>query len=199
MVTPQRTGGILLAGGRSRRMGQDKALLLYEGRTFLERTLSTLRQLTPHLVIVADTADRYDVPEFPVIGDLYPDVGPVGGLVTGLVHLGPGAHFAVACDMPTLDPAVLRLLLETCAPALDAVVLMLASGPEPLCAVYRHTAEPKLRRYLDEGGRSARGALRILNTRYMDESALRQVDPTARSLTNINTPEDLRRLQGGGL
>jgi molybdopterin-guanine dinucleotide biosynthesis protein A len=121
----------------------------------------------------------------------------VGGIVTGLNAVGPGAHFVVACDMPGVDVQVLTLLMEAVDPTLDAVVPELSGMPEPLCAVYCDSAEVKLRRFLADGGRSARGALDVLATLRIEEDRLRRLDPTARSLINVNTPEDLDRFREG--
>ena len=209
---------ILLAGGKSRRMGQDKALLVYEGRTFLEHVVAALLPLTAHILIVADRQDKYASSESlsfetlsfetssrkvlaqaRVVVDKFPDSGPVGGIVTGLMAAGPGAHWVVPCDMPAVNPDVLRLLWQNAVPPFDAVVPEINEEPEPLYATYRDTALPNLRDYLDGGQRSARGALKTLNVKRIREDALRRIDPDAASFININTPEELalyRQQQG---
>ena len=186
---------IVLAGGGSRRMGQDKALLLHEGQTFLERMIAVLLTLTPNILVVADRADKYALDAERIAVDLYPDAGPVGGIVTGLLEAGSGLHYVVACDMPTINADVLRLLYGQIGQGEDAAVPYLNGEPEPLYAVYRHTAAPKLQAYLEAGRRSARGALNALNVKRVDENAINRVDPGAASFANINTPSELARFQ----
>jgi molybdopterin-guanine dinucleotide biosynthesis protein A len=189
-------GAIVLAGGRSERMGQDKALLRTNGMTLLETVVATLRPLVGEIVIVADRADRYDLPDCRMVGDAYPNTGPLGGILTGLNALGAGDHLAVACDMPSLQPAVLRLLLDSAGPEWDVVVPEVDGRMEPLCAVYSARAIPALQAFLDSGGRALHRALQAeVRTRRIPENALRHVDPSLLTFTNLNTPDDLERLQ----
>lgn len=188
-------GAIVLAGGRSERMGQDKALLRRNGLTFLETVVATLRPLAREIVVVADRVDKYDLPDCRMIGDAYPNTGPLGGILTGLIALGAGTHLVVACDMPALQPAVLRLLLDSAAPEWDVVVPEIDGRMEPLCAVYAATAVPALQAFLDSGGRALHRALATVRTLHVSETILRQYDPTLLTFTNLNTPADLERLQ----
>jgi molybdopterin-guanine dinucleotide biosynthesis protein A len=136
------------------------------------------------------TPGRYALPGVRVLGDLFPDTGPVGGILTGLTALGPGRHLVVACDMPALNPAVLRLLREAATPDWDAVVPEIGGRLEPLCAAYRDSAAPPLRRFLETGQRAARRALETLRVRRIGEEALRRIDPDLACFTNLNTPEE---------
>lgn len=188
-------GAIVLAGGRSERMGQDKALLRRNGVTLLETVVSTLRPLVREVVIVADRADKYALPECRTVGDAYPQSGPLGGILTGLDALGPGNHLVVACDMPALQPAVLRLLLDSATPEWDVVVPEIDGRMEPLCAVYADTAVPALKSFLEGGGRALHRALAEVRTLRISEAELRRHDPDLLTFTNLNTPGDLERLQ----
>jgi molybdopterin-guanine dinucleotide biosynthesis protein A len=194
-IAQGRCGAILLAGGRSERMGRDKALLPIHGTTLLEHNIALLQTLAQEVVVVTDAPDRYQLTFGRVVADIYPDSGPVGGIVTGLRTLGEGSHLVVACDMPALDPDVLAFLQKAVTPDVDAVVPKIAGQWEPLCAVYRHTAEPRLQQFLETGGRSARQALTTLRIRRVDETALRRLDPDLRCFTNLNTPQDLAHFQ----
>jgi len=189
-------GAIVLAGGRSVRMGQDKALLRTHGLTLLETVVSVLILLADEIVIVADRADKYELPDCRVVGDLYPEIGPLGGILTGLHTLGPGHHLVVACDMPALQPALLRLLLASAGSEWDVIVPEVEGRLEPLCAVYADTAIPALQAYLEGGGRALQRALQTeVRTRRIPETELRRYDPSLLTFTNLNTPDDLERLQ----
>lgn len=174
-------------------MGHDKPMLEVDGRTFLDRCADALRPIAAPIVVVADVADRFPSTEWTVVADCYPGAGPVGGIVTALRTLGQGAHLVVACDMPFLHTDLLRILLDAVSDEYDAVVPWPESGPEPLCAVYRHTGLPIMEEFLAKGGRSARHALTSLRTRPIPEIDLRRADPGLESFVNLNTPEDLRR------
>jgi molybdopterin-guanine dinucleotide biosynthesis protein A len=184
------TGAIIVAGGKSRRMGQDKALLKCGGMTLLERCIASLQPHVRQIVVVADVPDKYALPSGCVLGDAFPDCGPVGGIVTGLGALGTGSHLVLACDMPLVQPGVIRLLRDAATEEWDAAVPEIDGEWEPLCAVYRHAAAPKLRRFLESGGRSARKAIDELTVRRIGEDELRRADPHLISFTNINTPEE---------
>ncbi len=188
-------GAIVLAGGRSMRMGQDKALLRTNGLTLLETVVATLHPLAGEIVIVADQAEKYLLPNCRVVGDLYPQTGPLGGVLTGLSELGAGAHLVVACDMPTLQPALLRLLIDSMGPEWDVVVPEVEGRMEPLCAVYSDTVVSALQAFLDSGGRALHKALGTVRTRRIPEAELRLYDPTLLTFTNLNKPDDLERLQ----
>ena len=184
-------GAIILAGGKSERMGRDKALLPYRGTTLLAYVLAVVSQIEPQVVVVADRTDKYAVP-CPVIADAFPDCGPVGGIVTGLHYLGAGAHLVAACDMPHLHPDILRYLLECAIKGdYDAVVPETDGRPEPLCAVYRDTCLAPLTAFLQSGQRAAHRALLTLNVLRIDTENLRPFDPELACFTNFNTPEDL--------
>jgi molybdenum cofactor guanylyltransferase len=184
------TGAIILAGGKSERMGQDKALLTFEGMTLLEHCVANVLSLVEEVVVVADTPGKYTLSCGRVIADSFPDCGPVGGIVTGLTVLGRGAHIVLACDMPMVQPSVLQLLLKSMNVEWDAFVPEVGGQLEPLCAIYRHSAAPKLLRYLETGERSARKAMKSLDVKRIGEGVLRRADPSLVSFTNVNTPEE---------
>lgn len=187
----QDSGAIVLAGGKSSRMGQDKALLPFNGMTLLEHVVASLTGMFPHIVVVADVADKYPISCGRVIGDIYPECGPLGGILTGLTHLGAGAHLVVACDMPYLHPSVIQLLFKAVTLEWDAIVPETGGHLEPLCAVYRHTAANRLMGFLEGGNYSVHEALKTLRTKRIGEGVLRRIDPELRCFTNWNTLEDM--------
>jgi molybdopterin-guanine dinucleotide biosynthesis protein A len=176
-------------------MGRDKAAIPLGDATMLERVVSVVRQVADPVVIVAATPESYRIPGAETVGDLYPGEGPVGGIITGLRALGPGAHLAVACDMPLLVPGLLRYLLDLADPEMDAVAAEIYGGLEPLCAVYRDTALPSLEAFLASGRRSAQAAAATLNLRRVGHEEIARFDPELLSFTNVNTAEELTRLK----
>lgn len=186
---------IILAGGKSQRMGQDKALLVYDGKTFLEHLVTALRPVTNEILVVVDRDYRYALSCGRIVVDAFPDTGPVGGIVTGLMAAGPGIHYVVPCDMPAINPQIFELFGQAMIPPLDAAVPQIGGQSQPLCGAYRHTAAPKLMAYLESGQRTARGALSVLNVKRIDEVILRRIDPDIGHLQNINTPEEFEEFR----
>src|ERR1051326_1166477 len=191
--------GIILAGGKSLRMGRDKALLLGGDKTLLEHTVGIVGTVASRVIIVAEVAHKYSVEGAEcVVGDQYPGTGPLGGILTGLNQVESGYHVVVACDLPFLKPALLGLLLqlseghEACVPSID-------SRLEPLCGVYHNSCIPTFHRVISQGeDLSIHMALKLLGLREVNEEELRSVDADLKSFTNINTLEDYGRANPSG-
>lgn len=191
-------GAIVLAGGASRRMGQDKAKLRFRGSSLLEQVFQTLSEITPEIVVVGGDPTEYALPPACFLPDLFPGEGPLGGLLTGLEALGEGWHWVVACDMPLVKVEVLRALESAKEEGLQAIVPEVAGHLEPLCALYHHSALKLLREEFDAGQRALQQAVRTLRVRTLSEEELRSVDPSLESLMNVNTQEEYHLLTQKG-
>lgn len=186
--------GIVLAGGKSRRMGLDKASLVVGGDTLLQTVIARLAEVATPIYVAASPFRSCSVPVgVRVVHDVVQDAGPLAGIVTGLLAAGEGSHIVAACDMPFLNPAVLRLLLFRLQDH-DAAVPVVNGRPEPTCAAYSGTALPRLQDCLAQELLALHRALDRLNVAYVPEEDLRQVDAELRCFTNINTPEELARV-----
>lgn len=185
--------GVLLAGGKSRRMGKDKRYLLVGERTLLERSLEILQTVFRQVVVVIaqDSASLESVAS-PVVRDLIPDCGSLGGLYTGLKQASTEHVFVVACDMPFLSPLVIRHFVNLRMQA-DIVMAKLANGLHPMHAVYGKACLPHLEqmikvRNLKIQDLASESALRV---HFVTATDLAAIDPTARSFYNVNTLTDL--------
>lgn len=181
--------GLLLVGGRSRRMGRDKASLIYgiDGLTQTERSLSLLNSCCERTFLSVRSGQQATAGVV-TLEDRYPDAGPLGGILTAFDHGPEAAWFVVACDLPFLDEKVLARLVEARDHA--SLVHVFASRfdglPEPLCAIYEPGFASVLRRHFEAGRLCPRRILREENI------ALLALPEDAReSLDNINTPEEL--------
>jgi molybdenum cofactor guanylyltransferase len=193
---------LILAGGRSRRMGRDKAFLSLPDNescaprlSFAEQLGTLLASFCQEVILVARdpaqcagqklTANR-------VVFDETPDHGPLMGLYSGLRAVSNTHALVVAVDMPFVQPALLTFLLAQ--PLNDAILMpVIAEIPQVLLAIYPRTLLPLIESSLQAGRRDPRSLLDIAPVRYVTEAQLRQVDPQLRSFTNMNTPEDLAR------
>jgi molybdenum cofactor guanylyltransferase len=210
--------GAVIAGGASRRLGQDKRLVSIEGRTLIARTVTTVRPLVDDLhVVVATDADREllrglfataaapspdgpgardaSIPAIAIGLDLRPGEGPAAGLESALAAARHDLVLVVATDHPWLSPSVLGLLLERArTTSAEAVALAGPHGPEPLLAVYRRCALGTVRARLDAGVRRLQDVLNALDPMVIPAPEWRALDPEGRILDDVDRPEDLRRL-----
>lgn len=183
----------VVAGGQGRRLsGAPKGLLSLHGRTVLDWLLD-LAPLFSDVVLVANAPGPYARFGLRTVADVVPDRGAPGGVHAALVSARTGWVLAVACDMPFVSPAVVRVLLEARSPELDAVCFTAGGRVEPLLAVYRTALSGPWGEALRQGNPSLRELLASYRARLLPEETLRAVDPELRSLVNVNTPEDLER------
>jgi FdhD protein len=191
------TSGAVLAGGRSRRMGTDKRRLTVSGRPLLTRAVDALREAVGDVVVVAAAGDGTPlatlVPGVPIVSDLEPDQGPLGGLVTALSEADADVVVVVPGDHPALSPAVLRTLATTLIadPHLQAALLATDRGPQPLIGAYRTTAAGQIQDLLDGGERRARALLDHLVTTAVPASCWQALDPSGATATDLDTPDDV--------
>ena len=185
--------GVLLAGGKSRRMGQDKRFIEIGGKTLVERGLTVLEKLFSEiLIVVAEPIPQIAQYGHRIVTDIFPGSGSLGGLYTGLSHASNLRIFSVGCDMPFLDPTVVGLIAALDRGA-DIIIPRLATGLQPMHAVY----SKKCLSYL-EGMITARNfrlheliGVAALTVRVVNEEEIRPIDPHLLSFINVNRPADL--------
>lgn len=192
-VLTERVAGVVLAGGKGRRMGgADKALLVIDGEPVLERTLRVLRGCFPRVLVVSNSPERYRRFGVDVVPDEFPHQGPLAGIHAALGHLTEPYAFVVACDMPFLRREPIALLVSRLG-AWDAVIPEWEGDIEPLHAIYATALRPAMDRALREGVSAIRDFLPRIRVDYVPEGVMRQVSGAEESLRNINTPEEAAR------
>ena len=182
--------GFVVAGGRSRRMGSDKALLPWEGTDLLGHAIARLRAVTEDVRILCGPAPRYRDRGVPIEIDHVQDVGPLAGVMAGLAATARRPGLFLAVDLPQVPASLLARLVEL-ADGWDAVVPVSPRGPEPLCAVYGPACLDPMR------GRMAAGELRT--TAFWPDVRVRQLAPEELAghgdpdalFRNLNAPSDL--------
>lgn len=187
--------GLVLSGGRSRRMGRDKALLEQDGRTALDRAVALLaRHLERVFVSVRpDQATDAVRARYDQIVDRYENIGPAAGILSALEAYPNVAWLVLACDLPNVEDATLTSLLNSRSQRPFTAFRSSRDGlPEPLCAIYRPAARPLVAGFVGEGVVCPRKML------IRSDSELLEL-PFPDSLENVNTPEDLERLRSNAL
>jgi molybdenum cofactor guanylyltransferase len=194
--------GIILAGGRSSRMGSNKALLALPGEsalTFVARLTSSLSDLCAEVMLVA--RDEISAREYTfsspnarrrVVCDQIPDQGPLMGLYSGLQAITCSHALVLAVDLPFVRPALLTWL-RTFPLSEEALVPRVQGIPQVLLARYPRSILPTVEACLRAGRRDPRALLDRVPVRFLEEEQVRAVDPDLRSFVNINTPEDFQR------
>lgn len=183
-------GALILCGGRSVRMGRDKALLPFGDETLLQRVVRIMTPLVEEVLVVAHAEQT--LPALPdhvrVLHDEVEDQGPLGGIQAGLRHANADALYATGCDVPFIQPALVELLFERLGEAQIAVADE-GGFTHPLAAVYRRELHPVVERLLAEDRRRPLFLYGEVETVRVEEADLRRVDPELHSLANLNTPE----------
>ena len=176
----------ILAGGRSSRMGTDKALLSFGNQTLLERALRTAAKVTDAISIVGprERYARYGE----VVEDIFPDCGPLGGIHAALSATQTDMNLMLSVDMPGMEAAFLSWLLEQARQAAELIVVPETSdGLQPLAAVYRRPLRAVVEQALKSGQYKINNLFPLVPTRYISETQIRAAGFSPAVFRNVNT------------
>jgi len=191
--------GLVLAGGASRRMGRNKAFLELDGRPLIEIVIERIAQVCAEVLIVAGDAQPYTGLGVPAVEDRFRGVGVLGGLHAGLEAASHDLALAVACDMPFLDPDLLRAFAGW-AEGFDVTVLRQGENVEPLHAAYRRVCLPAIEAAIRAHRRRIISFFPHVRVRYVTLEDVTPFDPELRSFRNVNTPQEWQAvIRSGGL
>ena len=186
----------VLAGGRSRRMGQDKAFLELDGRPMLERVVGELARLQVPLLVAAGKQGR-ELPKLPagvrLVHDPSPHEGPMAGMLALLEALPTGCNriFLCACDLPFMTAQLVSKLDAMLEDEQDMLVPVANGQPQVLAAFYRKSLLAEIAARYSAGDRKLRRLYDDYPTRFLEEEELRRIDPQLLAFHNLNRPEDL--------
>jgi molybdopterin-guanine dinucleotide biosynthesis protein A len=181
--------GVVLAGGKSRRIGTNKALLPFEGSTLLGRAVEVLGAVAEKVWVIVDSAEGCYSSEAAVKEDVCPNCGCLGGIYTGLMAAETEYSFVLACDMPFMRSEFLSFLAAH-VKDWDVVIPKTAKGYEPLCAVYSKACLNPIRNQLEAGRFKVTGFLGEVRVRIVGEEEIGRFDFDGRMFYNINTWAD---------
>ncbi len=190
-------GGIILAGGRSRRMGTNKALLKLEanGPTIIEKVVAALGAVATDILLVTNEPTQYEGLGLPMVGDNYKVGASLAGLEAGLSAAKQAYNIVVACDMPYIEIGVLRWLAERQRDYAALVPVSPEGQLETLGAVYSRECLGAIRQKLAQGEYKMAGWLSEVKTVWVNADELAAYDPEWRSFINLNTPEEFERFK----
>jgi molybdopterin-guanine dinucleotide biosynthesis protein A len=182
---------VIIAGGQSRRMKTDKAFVEVGGKRLIERVLSVITPLFSEILINSNKPDAYKEWGLPVIQDIFMGKGALGGIYTGLVHTKANYVFCVACDMPALNPDLIRFMQQQ-VDGCDALIPKTPDGIHPLHTMYSKQCYKVIEELLQRDKLKISDVFSRIRSKYLTDQQIRQFDPHFESFLNINTLEDLQ-------
>jgi len=185
--------GVILAGGKSSRMGQNKALLPYNGKPLIESVYRTMAELFDQVAIVTNTPDDYGFLPCLKIPDIHVGMGSLAGIHAGLEWSPEERIFVAGCDMPFLEKELVRHL-ATLSPGEHAVVPCSPGGYEPLHSIYSKRLLPLLEEALNSERKRIIDLVGLMEAKVVSSEEIAVISPRFRSFINLNTPEDYSEL-----
>lgn len=175
-------------------MGRDKAFIQLGGKTLIEHVIQRSANLgQAETILITNKPAEYEQLELPMFCDALPDKGSLGGIYTALIEAASEFVLVLACDMPFVNPDLLRLMIAQLNDQLDIVVPRVDGYPQGMHAIYRKTCIAPIREQL------AANQLKIIRfydqmrVSYLDEADYAALDPAGRAFANLNTPAELEQ------
>jgi molybdopterin-guanine dinucleotide biosynthesis protein A len=180
--------GIILAGGKSSRMGTEKGLIIYKNKPFVEHIIEAMSPLVDNIIIISNNK-TYESFGFKCYEDLIKNTGPLAGIYTGLRYSKTNNNLIVSCDIPLIKTVVLQKLIDQKNDASEVIQLQSQGKNMPLIALYKKSCEVIFMEELHQNQKKVQKALKKCNVKtVIIDGSLEQVT------ANINTPEDLELL-----
>ncbi|MFB0506672.1 MAG: molybdenum cofactor guanylyltransferase [Thermodesulfobacteriota bacterium] len=186
--------GIILAGGKSQRMGKNKAFMDSGGIPLFERVYRIFREIFSEIIIVANDVLPFERYEAILRRDIILGKGALGGLYTGLFHSSNYHAFCSACDMPFLNPRVIKYMGKE-RDEYDVIVPKTHDGLHPLHAIYSKKCLNPMSQSLDRNDLKIVNFFQQVRVRYIEEIEIREFDPDMRSVINVNTAEEMEAVR----
>lgn len=184
--------GIILAGGKNLRMGENKAFLEINGQRIIDHTRNIFQELFAEIILVTNSPFAYLDLNLRMVADLLPEKGALGGIFTGLFYSSFSHAFVAACDMPFLNKELISFLMSL-APKYDIVIPKTEDGLQPLHAIYSQKCLPHMENLLRQGNLKIIDFFHLVKKREVLTKELITFDPLLKSFFNVNTPADLAR------
>jgi molybdopterin-guanine dinucleotide biosynthesis protein A len=186
---------IILAGGKSSRLGRSKALQVIEGKNLIQWVIDRLATLSTEIIIA--TAHGEAIPcssavRTKTVADIYPGKGPLVGIYSGLIASSSSRAIVVGCDTPFLSVSLLEYMTQICS-TFDVIVPRINNKLEPLCAVYSKNCSSPIQSLLEQDELRIRKLFSMVKVKYVKEDEINRFDPEHLSFFNINSQADLDR------
>jgi len=183
-----KVGAIILAGGKSSRMGTDKGLLELNGKPMVAHVIDTIKQITDDIIIISDRA-AYEVFGVPVYEDLIKDAGPLAGIYTGLMNSKHDKNIVVSCDVPFVSEKLLHYLINSCK-NYDVTIPIKNNKSHQVIGIYDKKCSTVFKNELDNNQRKMKLALEKINLNVVDANQFEE-----KEFINVNTPSEFKEIQ----
>ena len=183
--------GVILAGGKSRRFGSNKALAFLQGKPLIQHVADIVSSVFNDSLLVTNTPGQYDFLNIPMIRDRYQDMGPLAGIHAALLQISTPRAFVVACDMPNLSPELIQYMCNINEQDYDVIIPWLEKGQEPLFGIYHKKSLAVIDSYLQQKDCQIIKALEDLQVRRVSEQEILSITGDLTCFKNINRPADI--------
>ncbi len=197
-MKPKDITGVVLAGGSNRRFPVLKAFIKVDGERIIERILRIYRQLFTDILISTNTPEHFFYLGVPLVGDLYPDGGPLAGILSSMINAKGRRVFISACDMPFIKKEMIEYIIQL-GDDTSVVVCKVDDKIHPLFGLYHCSVAEVIEEHLKAGKKDTKGLLKEVDTYIIDAKEIKKIDPKAENFVNINTLEDYNKFRGGRL
>ncbi len=194
--------GVILAGGENLRIPLLKGYIEINGKRIIDSNVGLFKKIFENVVISTNNPEFYFYCGVPMIGDIVRQRGPATGIFSALFSTGADAAFVCACDMPFISGDLVSMLIsryKSSGEKWDAVIPLFEERPQPLLGIYSKNVLKAFKERLDKGLRGLREMLTAINTLYIKEEEVREIDPEGRSFVNINTMEEYKKVIGASV
>ena len=182
--------GIILSGGKSLRMGENKAFIEIEGVPIIQRIYTLFKELFHEVIIVTNQIELFKKFDSKIYSDLLPNKGALGGLYTGLFFSNFHYSFCVACDMPFLNKSLVQYLIKRIGDE-DVIVPRTKDGLQPLHAIYSKNCLDPIKEIIEQGKFKIIDIYHRVQVNIIEEADFISLDPFRESFINVNTPKEL--------
>ncbi|WP_243292231.1 molybdenum cofactor guanylyltransferase [Bacillus sp. FJAT-47783] len=188
--------GIILAGGKSKRFGTNKAFAQYKGKTFFQRAYEVLMDTTDDVIIVGNRSMKTELShqiQSQIVTDFeeVKGLGPMAGLYTAMSYMNSSWYFVLPCDMPLISKSVVHTLLSHCHPGNDVIIPMIQGKVQPLVGLYHNRTKPLMLKHLQAKSLKMNDFLNEVNVKYVDEHHFEHID----HFINVNDLSTYQYLQ----
>jgi molybdopterin-guanine dinucleotide biosynthesis protein A len=186
--------GVILSGGKSTRMGENKAFIEIEGIPIIHRIHTLFEKLFKEIIIVTDQKGRFSNINAKIYSDLFPNKGVLGGIYTGLFFSTFQYAFCVACDMPFLKESIIKFLMKKIK-GYEVVVPKTKDGLQPLHAIYSKNCLEPIKKIIEQDKYKVIDLYPMVKVKIVKEDEFSYLDPMNESFINVNTPEELHLIK----
>jgi molybdopterin-guanine dinucleotide biosynthesis protein A len=194
LLTKYKTTGIILSGGKSIRMGENKAFIEIDGVPIIRRIHNLFKELFQEIIIVTNQKELFSNFEAKIYCDIFPNKGVLGGLYTGIFFSTFNFSFCVACDMPFIKKSLVQYLLNHIKEE-DVIVPQTKDGLQPLHAIYSKNCLEPIKKVIEQGKYKITDIYDLVKVKIIQENEFISFDPMRKSFINVNTPVELLSLR----